>query len=303
MNRSLLAATACATLVAGTRELRAASIPVPNGSFESPVAIALAPTVGAVPFVDDWQQVPAPDTSNPETFLTGVFTNSTQIVNCDGTQAAFLFAEPYVSLFQDYDSTDYAHPEPTHAFDAAFEPGKSYTLTVGVLGGTNLTEPMPEGTTLQLSLYYRDSSNQMETVAATTVTNIYALFPMQELLDFQLQVPTVKASDPWAGQHIGIQLLSTVTSPQSGYWDLDNVRLASTVTPALVSPVSTNGRFSFTLQSETGLVFEILASTNVGLALSNWTSLGTITNVAGTTPFSDPAGNLSRRFYRARQVL
>jgi hypothetical protein len=118
-----------------------------------------------------------------------------------------------------------------------------------------------------------------------------------------VQVPTVTAGDAWVGQHIGIQLLSTV-SPEliGGYWDLDNVRLSSTVTPVLVTPAYTNGHLSFTLQSELGLPFEILASTNVALPLSNWTSLGALTNVTGATAFTDPATNLNRRFYRARQL-
>jgi len=288
------------TVISGA--VNAATIAVPNYSFESP------PTTFVVPLVDSWQQTPEPAFvdgmfTNTET---GVFSNSPPpIDNCDGVQAAYLFADPQVALFQDYDSTDYANPTPTHAFDATYDAGKSYTLTVAVLGGTNLTEPMVEGTTLELSLYYRDSSNNLVPVAALSVTNSGALFPSPtHFVDFQVQVPTVKASDPWAGQHIGIEILSTVSPDlEGGYWDLDNVRLSSTVTPALMAPAYTNGHFSFTLQSEPGLPFEMLASTNVALALSNWTSLGTLTNVSGTIPFTDPATNVSRRFYRARQLL
>jgi hypothetical protein len=46
----------------------------------------------------------------------------------------------------------------------------------------------------------------------------------------------------------------------------------------------------------------MLASTNVTLAVSNWTSLGTVTNITGTLPFMDATTNPGARFYRARQV-
>jgi len=305
ISRQAMTATVCMamlTIISGA--VRAATIAIPNYSFESP------PTTYAIPFVDSWQQMPQPDTNNEATLVTGVFSNTPpgdpfHIDNCDGNQALFLFAVPQTAVFQDYDSTDYANPTPTHAFNATFDVGKSYTLTVAVLGGTNLAIPMQEGTTLELLLYYRDAASNIVTVAATSITNGGTLFPTAtHFVDFAVQVPTVKASDLWAGQHIGIQLLSTVSPDLAGaYWDLDNVRLSSTVTPALAAPVYTNGHFSFTLKSEQGLPFEILAGTNVALPLSNWTSLGTLTNVTGTASFTDPATNFSRRFYRARQLF
>ena len=287
-----------AALVTWPASLQAGTIGIPNASFESPV------TTFATPLTDSWQQIPPPDFLN-QIFLSGVFTNTPPpIDNCDGNQAAFLFANPQAALFQDYDSTDYSSPVPTHAFDATYDVGKSYTLTVAVLGGTNVAIPMPEGTTLELSLYYRDSTSNMVTVAATSITNIYALFSnaTPHFIDFQVQVPLVKTSDPWAGQHIGVQLLSTVTVAVSGYWDLDNVRLVSTVRTTLLAPARSNGQFSCTLQSEPGLRFEMLASTNVTAPMSNWTSLGTLTNVTGAIPFLDTATNLTRRFYRAQQL-
>lgn len=295
-----MTATVCMamlTVISGAGS--AATIAVPNYSFESP------PTTFAVPFVDSWQQTPEPAFvdgmfTNTET---GVFSNSPPLIdNCDGVQAAYLFADPQVALFQDYDSTDYANPTPTHAFTAEFDVGKSYTLTVGVIGGGG---NMTNGATLELSLYYRDALSGIVNVAATNIAYTPELFPSHyHFVDFQVLLPTVQASDPWAGQHIGVQLLSSITDTnlEGGYWDLDNVRLTSTVTPALVAPIYTNGHFSFTLQSEPGLPFEILASTNAALPLSNWTSLGVLTNVTGATAFTDPVTNLNRRFYRARQL-
>ena len=48
--------------------------------------------------------------------------------------------------------------------------------------------------------------------------------------------------------------------------------------------------------------YRIWAHANTTSPLSNWASLGTVTNVSGTTHFSDPATNLNRRFYTMRQL-
>ena len=42
----------------------------------------------------------------------------TFIDNCDGSQAAFLFALPEVALFQDYNSIGGTNTTPSHDFDA-----------------------------------------------------------------------------------------------------------------------------------------------------------------------------------------
>jgi hypothetical protein len=290
----MTAALGLAALAAWTDMVQAQSIPIPNASFESPT------TTYAYPTVDFWQQVP--DWTNQ---TAGVFLNLPgpgYIDNCNGSQAVFLFAIPQAALFQDYDSTDWANPTPTHALNARYDVGKSYTLSVGVIGGTNLAYPMQEGTVLVLSLYYRDNASNMVTVAATSITNSGSLFPSPtHFVDFQVQVPTVNATDAWAGQHIGVQLLSSVSPDlMGGYWDIDNVRLAAG--PLLLNPTSVNGQFGFTLQGQPGLTFEILATTNLALPLSSWSSLGLLTNLTGTASFLDTATNLNRRSYRARQL-
>lgn len=301
LSRYFPAITAAATLLAASQRLPGQVITVPNGSFESP----------ATPFVsiniDNWQKTPKPDDYVESggflwTQLTGIFKNtptnsSDYIDNCDGDQAVWLFVVPEVGLFQDYDSMDWNDAAPTHAFNATFEVGKSYHLTVGVIGSGGGMLP---GASLQLSLYYRDTESNMVTVAATGITNSSDIFSnTTHLIDFDVNVPIVKPSDSWAGQNIGIQFLSTVdTNLHGGYWDLDNVRLIAG--PALINPLWTNGQFEATLRSSPGLDFEILASDGLTSALSNWNSLGVVTNVSGTIQFRDPATNHSQRFYRAR---
>lgn len=279
----------------------AGSVTVSNASFEFP-------TTGFVSVdIDSWQKPPKPDwyQENGGFFwsqLTGIFRNTAtnspdHIDNCDGNQALWLFAVPEVALFQDYDSVDWRGQ--SNLLTATFQTGKSYHLTVGVIAGGG---GMLEGATLELSLYYRLGSNFV-TVGATSVTNTSAVFSNRtHLVDCHLYVPTVKAADPWAGKHIGVRLLSTVTTNlQGGYWDLDNVRLTETSEPMFVNPKLTNGQFSFGLLSEPGAIFEILSAADMALPLSNWTSVGFITNDTGSNTFSETSVG-AVRFYGARQL-
>lgn len=302
---SFLIAAGLAVLLAGSNMTQAGPIAVPNASFESPF------TFFATPILDSWQQMPQPAWWNeaatgPWTNLTGVFqndppTSAVHIDNCDGDQGSWLYANPEVGFFQDYDSMDWNDPSPTHAFDVKFEAGKSYRLTVGIIGGGY--GMLPE-TPLEASVYYRDAPGNKVIVAATTITYSAAYFSNRtHLIDFSVTSPVVRASDPWAGQNIGIQFLSTVSAElAAGYWDLDNVRLSSILAPTLWNPVRTNGQFQFTLQSEPGFACEILACTNIALPASNWISLGTLTNVTGTIPLVDTNANIDQRFYQARQL-
>jgi hypothetical protein len=59
-----------------------------------------------------------------------------------------------------------------------------------------------------------------------------------------------------------------------------------------------DGKFGLTLHSPAGKPCELWASTN----LNQWTLVATLTNETGTASFTDPVTNLSRRFYRARQL-
>src|SRR5665213_1749341 len=255
---------------------------VPNFSFEAPDIGTNSPY--AAPVMDSWDESAQPDYYNPADFggspwadLFGTFynlpnftnstgTNDTFIDNADGVQAAFLFALPEVAIFQDLDAT--------------FDVGKAYTLTVGLIGGGG---GMVDGSTFQLSLYCLDASNNMVTVAATTVTNTVANFPTDtHFVDFQVQAPAVQASDPWAGKNIGVQLLATpdFNNPSSwgGFWDADNVRLIESTPLKLVNPViTTNGQLQLTVQSEPGVVFQILATTDLSLPVNNWSGVATLT--------------------------
>ena len=231
--RLLALAAGLAALACCIGGLQSQTIFVPNGSFESP------PTDFASPFMDGWQKAPQPfwytDPFFPWEQLMGQFLNTSNgspshIDNVEGSQATYLFALPGVALFQDYNTLSGTSLTPSRQFNAQFEAGKSYALTVGVLGGGG---GMSNGATFEISLYYRNVASNIVTIAATTITNTPALFPTNtHFIDFQVRMPFVKASDAWAGKRIGIQLASTVGFDRlGGYWDVDNVRLTESVVP------------------------------------------------------------------------
>jgi hypothetical protein len=283
----------------------AATIAVPNGSFESPS------TGFVILNVDAWQKAPKPAWYQEGqgflwTQLVGLFkntpvTSADHIVNCHGNQAAWLFAVPEVAMFQDYDSLDWNDLEPTRAFDVRFEPGKSYTLTVAVMGGGG---GMLTGATLELALYYRDAASNAVVVAATTVTNLPTIFSNNNyLLDFSVRTPPVRATDPWANQQLGIRLLSTVTTNlQGGYWDVDNVRLVSQGETSLSGVVTAGGEFQLTVRGEPGARYELLAAADAAGAPEAWTSLGVFTNASGSAVLAEPLTNGPGRFYRVRPL-
>jgi len=208
--------------------IRLAENLVANASFESP------DTDFADPRMDAWRKAPEPSwyqggNGFPWEQLVGQFLNtppgsSNHIDNVDGEQGAFLFALPDVAIFQDFVSLA------GHDFNARFEVGKSYALTVGLLGGNG---GMSNGATFEISLYYRDANSNVVAVAAATISNTAALFPTNtHLSDFQVRTPIVLATNSWAGQNIGVRLASTVGfGLQGGYWDIDNVRLVENVVP------------------------------------------------------------------------
>lgn len=272
--------------------VQAGLIFVPNHSFELPA------TDFADPRIDIWEQ-------NPDfmSTATGVFSNQapsdpTFIHNLDGQQAAFLFNAPTVEISLDYTSMDWSGL--THQFDARYEVGKAYELTVGVIGGAG---GMPPGAMLRMALYHRDAASNKVVIAQRIITNSLAIFPdTTNFVDFTLQMDAVKPGDAWADQYIGIQLMDVSAAPSAtGYWDVDNVRLAFKRVPMLSNPALNGGQFQFTLNSEPGAKLEVLAATNVTLPLSNWTSLGAVTNTTGDTVFAEPAG-LGQRFYQLRQL-
>lgn len=223
----------------------AQSIFVPNYSFESQSGVGFPFETN--PFLDSWQKIgePAyyaflgggvpPWYGTSGAFVNASIYNPTPYSNTTGAQAGYILMAPQVTLFQDYTTS------PTHDFNATFEVGKAYNLTIGLFAKSSFG-PIPEGSTLELSLYYLDGLNNKVKVGSTVVSYAAAAFPLSptlSLIDYQVNVPTVTAGDAWAGQHIGIQLESTIPLELTsfGNWDFDNVRLTAVPEPTTLALV------------------------------------------------------------------
>jgi hypothetical protein len=282
-----------ALFLAATHLLPAENIPVPNSSFESP----------ATPFVDlaidSWQKTPKPDWYVESggfswTQLAGAFKNTPagnfdHIDNCDGEQAIWVFAVPGAGVFQDYASLDWNDANPTHAFNARFEVGKAYRLTIGVIG---MGGGMSNGVTAEVSLYFRDAASNQIAVATAAITNSPLIFSNRtHFVDFTAAAPIVRAGDAWAGQQIGVQILSTVTTNlQGGYWAFDNVRLESLAehTVTLTATIEPEG-IRVGWLSAAGHAYQAQSSAN----LVDWSDAG--------APIPGTGGLLSRHFPVAGQ--
>jgi hypothetical protein len=134
-----------------------------------------------------------------------------------------MFATPGLQLSQTLSST--------------FQVGQSYQLTVGIAGGSGEYGAMAVGTPMQIALYYLDGGGNQVLVDPYTVysTALPAVGYVNSLTDYQVTIPAVAASDPWAGRNIGVALIQPYTAPLDGsYWDIDNVRLAVVPEPGSI---------------------------------------------------------------------
>lgn len=206
--------------------LHAASIVVPNSSFESPSTLP----IGFSTTIDSWQKIPKPAYYDEAAIgyqwvqTAGIFYDSNPYANHDGIQCAFMLSFPQVTLFQDA----------TSGFNATYGVGQSYTMTLGVFG-----KSLTPNNSLQLSLYYRDAGNNVITVGSpTTITYNPATFPTTaplNLVDYSVTIPAVQAGDAWAGKNIGIMIQVAASDFTGGYWDMDNLRLTSVPEPGVAS--------------------------------------------------------------------
>jgi len=198
-------------------------IDVPNASFEAPLAPRVSPFARpafVAPDDDDWLQTPVPAWwtfgAVPWDQSAGVFFNvpgALNISNADGEQVVFMFGTPDLGIYQD--------------LATAYEIGRSYHLTVAIRGGSG---GMPLDAPIEISLYYRDDSDDVIPFATTKFLNDNVGSPTN-LLDVMVEAPAVGPGDPWACRDIGTMILVAVKLDephlQGGTWGIDNVRLES----------------------------------------------------------------------------
>jgi hypothetical protein len=268
MGRSVVVSSTLAAMGIGMLSLRAEFLALPNASFESPS------TLFVTTLVQGWEKLPKPaDYDESGGFLwdqlVGQFKNTApgapdHLVNCDGQQAAYLFAVPQAGISLE--------PRAATGPDGpvVWEVGKAYRLTVAVLGGGG---NMKEGVPLSLQLYYRDAQQGRVTLASTVVSHSAVTFPdRNHLTDFVVRVPAVRPLDVWAGQPLGIRIESTVGGEsQGGYWDVDHVRLErlSEPVPRLGFQMQPGG-LRLNYGTEVGYRYQLEKSSD----LLDWTPVG-----------------------------
>ncbi len=242
-NILLTAALGLACILSSTGILQALPIFVPNHSFESQSAVGFP--FDTNPTLDAWQKIAEPayypflgGGVPPWYGTSGGFRNISvynpaPYGNVVGAQAGYILMAPQVTLFQDYSTS------PTHDFNATFDIGKSYNMTIGLFAKSSFGI-IPPGSTLELSLYYLDDLANKVKVGSTVVSYSAADFPLTptlNLIDYQVNVPVVNPGDAWAGKNIGIHLESTIAVEMTsfGNWDFDNVRLTAVPEPTAMA--------------------------------------------------------------------
>jgi hypothetical protein len=217
-----------ALLTLGSGLAAAATIVVPNGSFETPAVLYV--TTVMTPWVKTPMSERIPQmTPTKWDQAAGIFVNTAagqpdHIANPDGTQISYMFADPDLGIYQDLSSAN-----------AKFQAGFAYDLTVAL--ATGYTYPLPDGAVLRLALYWvvtpggTDALDPTRVVAYQDVVYTEAGFPGYNLKDFTVHVPMVTAADPWAGRFIGVEIVNVTDEVLGGTWGIDNVRLNSTFVP------------------------------------------------------------------------
>ena len=156
---------------------------------------------------------------------------------------------------------------------------------------------MLAGVTLEAGLYRLDASSNRVTVASLIVTNSEALFGSRNrLTTFQVTTAPVSAADSWAGQPMGVQIVSTATlANQGGYWDIDHVRVEAItpLRPELVV-VTDSGSVRLKWASEMGVAYRLRSTTQLG----SWVSAGEpIAGTGGELMVVIPVGSEGNQFY------
>lgn len=204
-------------MIVGTAAARAASVSVPNSSFESPVTT-------------NFTQMPVDSGSTGEWLRYGGFaavilSSGPNAYNyapagLDGLQYGNGSASANTGVFQDIAAYDGSGSP-----DQYWQAGYVYTMTIGVFARI---DSQPSATSsLNLNLFSRESRPGAPSRLATTVVVPGELSP-NEIRDFHVS-HTVLAGDPSVGKPIGIWMETTAGT--SGDWGYENVRISYTLIP------------------------------------------------------------------------
>ncbi len=206
------------SLMLGVSSAFATAINVPNYSFEGPGVGA----GGASIAIDSWNQNGADN--NQGVAGNGWGGGQINLPNSDGDQVGWMNTQP------DYNN-DLASVGLWQLLPETYTVGKAYELTVAMARGT--WNAPDDGDQMQIRLWY-DGVNGATAIASTTVTAGDLNWSNGgALIDYTAVLPTISATDDWAGKNIGIWLVSTYEELDGeGDWVMDNVRLNEVPEPA-----------------------------------------------------------------------
>jgi hypothetical protein len=237
-----------AALLAAGGAAQAASITVPNNSFELPDAHTPFGVSTAITNWTTYGDAPFDTGGGPNSSGTGIFPNvnpdnSVNFTNADGAQVAYIFTKS--SIPTNRDGLEQILP-------TTYQAGQAYTLqiAVGLAGGApGATEPFT------FALFTFDPANPgasgspgaRNILASRTIFND-ATTPLSQtvLTNLALTTPILAANDPAVGKQIGIEIFtalgSDVTVTAGRQYDFDNVRLSSDVPePGLIGATVAGG--------------------------------------------------------------
>jgi hypothetical protein len=200
----------------------AQTLPVANGSFESPV------TTFATPGATGWNtDGPYHDPQYGFNPYTGIFLNTAvgqpdNISNALDNQLVYIGTQTGNEFTQLIPNTN-------------FQAGEQYTLNVGV--ARSYTSPPAATDLLRIALYYMGTDNQRHLVGSTDILNNGSSGLSANLLKyFTASTPVFGSSDPAVGNQVGV-LLTTVGAV-GGYFDLDNVTVTAVPEPGSLTVFS-----------------------------------------------------------------
>jgi hypothetical protein len=204
------------SIAAVVSSARAASVTVPNASFESPVTTNFTQLPEDSGATGEWERYGF----GAVILSTGPNPYNYAPAGLHGLQYGNGSASQFTGIFQDIAAYDGSGSP-----DQYWQAGYVYTLSIGVFARQ---DSLPSATSsLNLNFYSRQFRAGAPTRLATAVV-VPADLSSSEIRDFEVSY-TVLPGDPAVGKPIGIWMETTAGT--SGDWGYDNVRVTYVLIP------------------------------------------------------------------------